>query len=227
MPETASWGGHKFTVNAKVIRGFTGLSVKGGLETEAVDANGQEYVTRKKGKALDVGMTAELHAATGCNVRDEAFSFIAQARDGKRDFLYIGGTKIAACQMYLTEASAEEIVIAPGGAWISAKVKLTFQQASQNDGSLYTPPAGAAGVGGGGGKASIKPEVAKAMKAISDFQNSMKPSWSAGGVFKSIVLKPGDKPTVAAVVKPAVNKAVNAINAIVKDTKKASPPKKN
>ena len=213
MPETASWGGHKLTVSAKVIRGFTGLSVKGGLETEAVDANGQEYVTRKKGKPLEVSMTAELNAATGCNVRDEALSYVAKARDGKRDFLYIGGTKIAACQMYLTEASAEEIVISPGGAWISAKVQLTFRQASQNDGSLYTPPApppppaaASGGGGGGGGKVNMKPAVAKAMKAILAFQSKT-------------MAKP--------VVKTEVNKAVNTINAIIKDAKKASPPKNN
>lgn len=210
MPETASWGGHVFTVNAKLIRGFTGLSVKGGLETEAVDANGQEYVTRKKGKPLEVSMTAELNAATGCKVRDEAFSFVAKARDGKRDFLYIGGKKIAACQMYLTDANAEEIVISPGGAWISAKVQLTFQQASQNDGSLYTPPApppaaasggGGGGGGGGGSKVTMKPAVAKAMKAILAFQSKT-------------MAKPA--------VKTEVNKAVNTINAVIKDAKKAS-----
>lgn len=47
MAEIASWNGHSFTVSPKLIRGFTGLTIKGSSETEDKTSDGQKYVSRK------------------------------------------------------------------------------------------------------------------------------------------------------------------------------------
>ena len=140
MGEIAKWSTHTFVVSPKLIQGFTNLSIKGGSTTEDKESNGQSYVSRKSGSALQISMTAVLNALTGAgDVKAEAMSFVNEARAGVSDYLYIGAGKVATQRLMLTDAIAEEIVIAPNGIWISCNVKLTFKEAK------------ATGGGGGGG----------------------------------------------------------------------------
>lgn len=61
-------------------------------------------------------------------------TFIDEARQGKQDYFYIGGTKLMTCQLMLTEASVSETEIGAGGVWVGCKVKLTMKQSSKFDG---------------------------------------------------------------------------------------------
>lgn len=148
--ETGSWNGHKFIVSPRLIRGFTGLSIKGASETDVKTASSQQYIKRKAGKPMEVTLTVGLNAALGCNVRVEALKFITDARSGASNYLYIGNKKLVTCQLMLTAASVDEVEIAPNNKWHSAKVNLTMTQASKNDGST----GGGTGSSSGGSSSS-------------------------------------------------------------------------
>lgn len=135
MAEIASWNGHSFTVSPKLIRGFTGLTIKGSSETEDKTSDGQKYVSRKNSNPSEITLTAELNAMTGCDVKNEALKFVDEARSGAKNYFYMGGKKLITCQLMLTEASVSETTIAPNGTWISCKVKLTMKQCAKYDGS--------------------------------------------------------------------------------------------
>lgn len=135
MAEIASWNGHSFTVSPKLIRGFTGLTIKGSSETEDKTSDGQKYVSRKNSNPSEITLTAELNALTGCDVKNEALKFVDEARSGAKNYFYMGGKKLITCQLMLTEASVSETTIAPNGTWISCKVKLTMKQCAKYDGS--------------------------------------------------------------------------------------------
>ena len=135
MAEIASWNGHSFTVSPKLIRGFTGLTIKGSSETEEKSSDGQKYVSRKNSNPSEITLTAELNALTGCDVKNEALKFVDEARSGAKNYFYMGGKKLITCQLMLTEASVSETTIAPNGTWISCKVKLTMKQCAKYDGT--------------------------------------------------------------------------------------------
>ena len=135
MAEIGKWNRHTFIVSPTLIRSFNGLTLKGSSETGEKTSGSQKYVTRKSGAPLEVSLTVQLNAATGCDVRNEAKQFVADARSGAKDYFYIGGTKLLACKLMLTEASVTETEIAPGGKWVSCSVKLTMKQASKSSGS--------------------------------------------------------------------------------------------
>lgn len=141
--ETGRWNGHVFTVSPNLIRGFTGLSITGASETKNKASGGQQYVTKKAGKPAEVNLIVGLNALTGCRVRDEAMALVEDARKGATNYFYVGAKKLMTCQMMLTEANVEEVVIGPSGQWMSASVKLTLKQSGIGAG-------GGSGVAAGG-----------------------------------------------------------------------------
>lgn len=159
MAEIASWNGHSFTVSPKLIRGFTGLTIKGSSETEDKTSDGQKYVSRKNSNPSEITLTAELNALTGCDVKNEALKFVDEARSGAKNYFYMGGKKLITCQLMLTEASVSETTIAPNGTWISCKVKLTMKQCAKYDGTSSSSSGssgGSSGSSSGSKKTSTK-----------------------------------------------------------------------
>ena len=158
MAEIASWNGHSFTVSPKLIRGFTGLTIKGSSETEDKTSDGQKYVSRKNSNPSEITLTAELNALTGCDVKNEALKFVDEARSGAKNYFYMGGKKLITCQLMLTEASVSETTIAPNGTWISCKVKLTMKQCAKYDGtgSSSSSSSSSSGSSSGSKKTSTK-----------------------------------------------------------------------
>lgn len=149
MAEIGAWNGHQFIVSPTLIRGFTGLSIKGWSETEDMESGGQKYVSRKSSKPYEISLTVELNAFTGCAVQTEALKFVEEANNGAKNYFYLGGKKLIACQLMLTEASVTEMEISPSGKWTRCKVKLTMKQCAKYDGTESY--AGGGGVGGSGG----------------------------------------------------------------------------
>lgn len=154
MGQIALWNNHSFTVSPTLIRSFTGLTITAGSEVEEKTSNNQNYVYRKNGAPSEVTLTAELNAMAGCNVKNEALAFVEEAHAGAQAYFYIGGKKLLTCQLMLTEAQISEVMLAPGGAWISCKVALTMIQCSKMDGT--TGSTASPGTSSGSGKASIK-----------------------------------------------------------------------
>lgn len=93
MAEIASWNGHSFTVSPKLIRGFTGLTIKGSSETEDKTSGGQKYVSRKNSNPSEITLTAELNALTGCDVKNEALKFVDECAVGREELLLHGRQK--------------------------------------------------------------------------------------------------------------------------------------
>ena len=209
--QTARWNNHTFTVSPQVIRGFTGLSVKGSSETEEMESGDQYHIARKAGKPAEVSLTALLNAATGCKVREEAMAFVTDARAGAANYFYVGGKKLMTCQLMLIDASVDEVQINPRGIWTSAQVKLTLKQCGGNAGGFGggTPvngkdDGGGGGSGGGKGNGSNKTSV-----------NTMSAATRARMAAKNKSKKGKEK-------RPAVRSAVNTINNIVNRAKAAS-----
>ena len=154
MAEVGSWNGHAFTVSPNLIRSFTGLTIRGSSETEDKTGDGQKYVARKNSNPAEVSLTAELSALTGCDVQNEALQFVDEARAGAQNYFYLSGKKLIPCQLMLTEASVSETQIAPGGKWISCKVKLTMKQCAKYDGTSSGSGGSSSASGSSGSKKS-------------------------------------------------------------------------
>ena len=139
--EIARWRGHRFVVNSSVIRSFSELSVKGSSEIEEEEQEDEKKVKRKNSKPLEIGLTAELYAATGCNVREEAMAYVLEASNGESDYFYVGNQKLCSHKMMLTSANVTDISFAKGGLWTRANVKLTFKQDELLGGGSASPKA--------------------------------------------------------------------------------------
>ncbi len=152
MAEIGRWNGHKFEVSSSLIRSFTGLQIKGSSETEDKEDGSQKYVSRKKGKPVEVSFTIHLNARLGCDVRSEALKFVSEARAGSKDYFYVGNKKLVTCQLMLTDATVKEIGLINKGTWTQADVQVTMKQCSKNDGA--SGGGSSSGGGGGGGSSS-------------------------------------------------------------------------
>ncbi|MGI6234430.1 MAG: hypothetical protein ACOYI6_04145 [Christensenellales bacterium] len=206
--ETAQWNNHRFTVSPQVIRGFTGLSIKGASETEDKESGKQQYASRKAGKPSEISLTAHLNKLTGCNVRDEALAFVTDAQSGATNYFYVGGKKLIASQLMLTEAAVDEVQIAPDGTWISCTVKLNLKQ---SQGNAQVAKVGGGGGGGGGGQTPYN-KMSLKQKAEYRINIGAKGGIAAGAATKAVAAARADK----------ARNAQQTINRLVDTAKKAS-----
>ena len=132
MGTMAKWNNHKFQVSSSVIRGFTGLTIKGSAETEDKKKNKSGYVSRKKSKPTEISLTIHLDARTGCNVRSEAMDFVKEAKSGASGYFYIGTKKLVSYKLMLTDADVKQIQLTSNAKWVCADVALTLKQCSKS-----------------------------------------------------------------------------------------------
>lgn len=231
MAEIASWNGHSFTVSPKLIRGFTGLTIKGSSETEDKTSDGQKYVSRKNSNPSEITLTAELNALTGCDVKNEALKFVDEAQSGAKNYFYMGGKKLITCQLMLTEASVSETTIAPNGTWISCKVKLTMKQCAKYDGSSSSssPSSSSSSSGSGSSSGSKKTSTKKTSTTTTKKTTTAAVVGAVAGAVTAVattVKKAVSAATsTASKVTSALKSAVSAVNAAKKTsstTKKTS-----
>lgn len=154
MAEIGRWNGHAFVVSPDVIRGFTGLTIKGSSETEDKTKDKQKYVTRKNSKPAEVSITVNLNRMLNVDVRTEAITLVQEALAGETDYFYVGSKKLLDCKLMLTEAQVKETTITTGDTWLKADIQLTMKQADKY-GSL------GGGDGGGGGRRKKKKKSKK------------------------------------------------------------------
>lgn len=219
MAEIGRWNGYKFKITSNVIRGFTGLTVKGACETEdKKKKKSLGYVKRKQGKPSEVSLTVVLSAAIGCDVRNEAMNLVNSATAGAKDYFYIGSHKLLACKLMLVEASIKEVSVGMGDTWIAAQVQLTMKQCDNG---------GSSSSGSGKKKKSKKKSVKK---------KSTKKTKSSGGSGKKseVDAVTGAAPSVtkmqakvAQTVKKAVTSATATIKKITTAAKKLTASKKS
>ncbi len=214
MPEVGKWNSHTFVVSPNVIRSFTGLTIKGSSETEDKETGGQKYVSRKSGKPAEISLTVLLSALTGNDVRNEALTFVDEARRGSQGYFYVGGKKLVTCQLMLTDASISETQIASNGVWVGCKVQLTFKQSGKYDGESGGSSSGGGSSGGSSG-GSKKTSVKKKTTTSSGILSAVK-----GAVTGAISAVKKVAGAVGAVT--GISKAVSTIKRITNNAKKQS-----
>ena len=239
MAEIGRWNGHKFEVSSSLIRSFTGLQIKGSSETEDKEDGSQKYVSRKKGKPVEVSFTIHLNARLGCNVRSEALKFVSEARAGKKDYFYVGNKKLVTCQLMLTDATVKEIGLINKGTWTQADVQVTMKQCSKNDGA--SGGGSSSGGGGGGGsssggskKVSVKKTsttTTKNTNVVQKIADGIKnvATKVVNGVKKAVTTVKNvltGKTSVASAVTSAVKAGVSAVKKVVTAAKAVSTVKK-
>ena len=132
--EIASWGGHRFEVRPGLIRSFTEMTLRGSAETEEKVSDNQKYVERKAGNGWEMTLTAVLSAYLGCSVRDEAIAFANDAKESRSEYFYMAGKKLVPEKLMLTEATVQDVEVAPDGVWVRANVQLILKQAEKGEG---------------------------------------------------------------------------------------------
>jgi hypothetical protein len=223
MAEIGRWNGHKFEVSSSLIRSFTGLQINGSSETEDKEDGSQKYVSRKKGKPVEVSFTIHLNARLGCNVRSEALEFVSEARAGKKDYFYVGNEKLVTCQLMLTDATVKEIGLINKGTWTQADVQVTMKQCSKNDGAS-----------GGSKKVSVKKTSTTTTKSTNIVQKIAEgvknvATKVVNGVKKAVTTVKNvltGKTSVASAVTSAVKAGVSAAKKVVTAAKAVSTVKK-
>lgn len=186
MATIASWNGHTFEVNSKLIRGFTGLTLKGGCETTDKNTNGQKYLERKYGEIPELSLTTQLNMLTGVtDVFTEATTWVNDAIFGAADYFYMGSRKLFPAKMILVSAEITELVTMPGAGdiWVSCSVKLNFKQGSPRDGDEVAEPDTGSGGGGDTGKkkSAKKGSPEKIRGCVTEFANMINNANSGGG----------------------------------------------
>jgi len=145
MAIIGSWNGFDFEISPSVVRGFSGLTIKGSVETEDKVTSKQKYATMKNSAATEIGLNVVLNAYLGCDVREEAMNLVRAATAGAANYFYTGGKKLLDYKLMLISAEITEADIAPNGTWISAKVALKMKQAEK-----YTAPSSGSSAAAGG-----------------------------------------------------------------------------
>lgn len=157
MALMGSWNGFDFEVSPTAVRGFTGLTIKGGSETEDKVSDKQKYVQRTNSAITEIALNVYLNAYMGCNVRDEALKFISTAMEGATNYFYVGGKKLVTYKLMLTNAEITETEIAPNGTWVACKIALTMKQCEKYGKSTNSSPT--TGGSGSGNKTPAKQTV--------------------------------------------------------------------
>lgn len=152
MAEIGRWWTHTFEVSPTLIRGFSGLQVKGGSETDTKTSGKHKYVTWKNTKPMEISLTISLNHLMGCDVRAEAIDFVENAYCARTDYFYVGNKKLLQCKLMLVDATVKEITILPNGTWAKAQVSLTMKQANKyGSSSTSTASSGSSSRGSSGG----------------------------------------------------------------------------
>lgn len=239
--EIGRWNGHIFEVSPKTIKSFEGLQIKSGSQTEDKTSSGQDYASRKSGRATEVSITVKLNAFAGVDVQKESVAFLEDARKGEKDYFYIGNKKLLSWQLMLTDANVSNTEIASGGKWKSAEVHLTLKQAqagsSGSSGSSSSGSGGSSGSGKSSGsysstgsqKVSVKTSNSVQTKQATDIVkktvNAVSVANTAAGVVSGVKNALTGK-TSASSIASTVKSATNLVNKVVSTAKQYSSTKK-
>ncbi len=218
MAEIGRWNGHKFEISPSVIRGFTGLTVKGSCETKDKKKSKQQYVTRENGKPSEISLTVVLNAGLGCDVRTDSMQFISDATSGAKDYFYVGNSKLLTCKLMLVDASIKELQVGDGNTWLHAEIALTMKQCDKGDSTS------------GSSKKSSKKKSAKKSSKKNAAKDPDPNRWSEEMAEVDAIT--GAAPIAAKVmvqqtVKKVVSSATNTIKKITTAAKKLTASRKS
>lgn len=158
MGQIGSWNGFIFEVSPARVRGFKGLSIRGGSEIEEKVSEKYKYAERLNSTATEVSLEVYLNAYLGCNVRDEAMGFVDAATEGAASYFYVSGKKLLPVKLMLTAAEVIETEHSTTGEWISCRVQLTMKQSEKYPEGSTSAGGGGGSSGGGGSTGGAQPQ---------------------------------------------------------------------
>ena len=235
MGQIGSWNGIVFEVSPNVVRGYTGLAIEGGSQTEEKVSDKYAYVQRKNSTPTSVNMDVYLNAYLGCNVRDEAMAFIKAATDGAKNYFYVAGKKLVECQLMLVSAKVTEVTSTPTGEWTSCKIALTMKQCEKYSGGSSSVSGGG---GSSGGKKTSQPKketvkqqswAEKAVDAVkTGVSNVVNAAKNVVGKVTNAIKNVASKATstTAKKAESSIAKKVSAVKKVTTAAKKATTTKK-
>lgn len=236
MGQIGSWNGIVFEVSPNVVRGYTGLAIEGGSQTEEKVSDKFAYVQRKNSTPTSVNMDVYLNAYLGCNVRDEAMALIKAATDGAKNYFYIAGKKLVACQLMLVNAKVTEVTSTPSGEWTSCRIALTMKQCEKYSGGSSSSSGGGGSSGGGTKTTQPKKETVKQQSWIEKAVDTVKTGVSTVvNAAKNVVSKVTNAiknvaskatSTTAKKAESSIAKKVSAVKKVTTTAKKATTTKK-
>lgn len=145
------FGNWTFVVTPDLIKSIVGLSISAGSEMNKSENSTQGYVSRKGGNPTEISFTYVFNAMTGDSVKDSVQTVIMGAREGWREYFYIGGNKVIEDLLMITDAEISNVVLSPKGEWISADAKITLKQCEATDTYVESSSSSGGGNSGGGG----------------------------------------------------------------------------
>ena len=238
MGQIGSWNGIVFEVSPNVVRGYTGLSIEGGSQTEEKVSDKYAYVQRKNSTPTSVNIDVYLNAYLGCNVRDEAMAFIKAATDGAKNYFYVAGKKLVECQLMLVSAKATEVTSTPTGEWTSCKIALTMKQCEKYSGGSSGGGGGGGSSGGGKKTSQPKKETVKQQSWVEKTVDAVKTGVSnvvnaaknvvgkVTNAIKNVASKAASTGATAKKAEFTIAKKVSASNNVTTAAKKATTTKK-
>lgn len=134
--EMLKYGDQRLFVSAKEIKSFKDLKISTSLETEDQDDDNEKYVRRKNVGVTEVSFTVVLSSFAGVNVKAEALAWHSAGKKSDSYYLYLSGEKPFTFRVLMTKVSIENVIIGPGGIWISAEVKVTMKQSTKANGQI-------------------------------------------------------------------------------------------
>lgn len=243
MGVVGKWSRHAFEVSPSVLRSFGGLQIKSSIQIEDKSVTSYDYkqnvVRRKTSKATEISITVQLNAHMGCDVRNEAFLFAAEAQACAKDYFYVGDTKLYPCKLALTEATVQNIEIAPNGTWLSAEVLLTLKQYSKLEGEFKTAlglkntgSSSSTSSSNNSNKQSVNKTNTTTTKKTSSSSTKTSSSEHKSLIHDQYVKKQNDavknaNKSIADALKSAVKKATDVVSSLVSAAKKATSAKKS
>ena len=131
--QMAAWMNKTFKVSASTMTSFEKFAMSLEIQTKAKTKSKQEYKVRKKTKARTITVELTLHAFLGVDVESEILSWMQLAHAGKGGRFYIGGRSMTPSTLILTAVKPTDVTFLPNTHMESAKLALTFEQASKTD----------------------------------------------------------------------------------------------
>lgn len=127
MAIQVKWGKKVFVVSPKKITPITGFSTSYKMKTDTNDDTSGTKKTNTRGRAPEeVSFSVKYLATVGASPRHDFTKW--RAAVGKKDYLYIGGTKYGKHKFELTSADVSDVILDGKGRTLQASVTLHFTE---------------------------------------------------------------------------------------------------
>lgn len=142
MGTVARWGKHKFMITRKKVNPMYSFSTSYGIKEDSnTDTSGKKKTNTRGRAPEEPSFSVDYIAAVGCKPRNEFTAW--RGRVGKKNYLYIGGTKYGKNPFELKSADISDVILDNKGRTAKATVTLSFLEIIQKKKSKKSSKSGA------------------------------------------------------------------------------------